>query len=156
MYDLLSFLLYLKDKLKSMGAIMNYFSTVKIWVTAGPGVSSSFDASQLVTMKKGLVKNSCHIPNKAASISPQDFRQIIAFLVNLDPCPHVLVVGLLLTYFTLERKSNIVMTTMSLTISPHVIKYGDVKLVNDAIFVTIKSTKIQYLSAPPSPRPSRL
>ena len=42
------------------------------------------------------------------------------------------------------------MTTRSLATSPHVIKYGDVKLINDAILVTIKSVKTRYLSVPPS------
>ena len=123
-YDLLSFLLCLKDKLKSPGTIMNYFSTVKIWVKAGPGKSSSFDVPELATMKKGIVKNSTHIPSKAPSISPQDFKQIITFLVNMNPCPYVLVVGLLLTYFTMARQSNIDMTTNSTATSTHLIKFG--------------------------------
>ena len=41
------------------------------------------------------------------------------------------------------------MTTMSLATSPHVIRFGDIKPVNDAILVIIRSTKTRYLSAPP-------
>ena len=148
-YDLLSYLFCLKDKLKSPGAIMNYFSTVKIWVKAGPGKSSSFDAPELATMKRGIIKNSTHIPGKAPSISPQDFKQVIDFLVQMNPCPYVLVVGLLLTYFTMARQSNIVMTTNSTDTFTHVIKFGDVQLLNNVLLVTIRSTKTQYSSAPP-------
>ena len=129
---------------------MNYFSTVKIWVKAGPGDSSGFDVSEQITMKKGLVKNSQHIPTKTPSISTQEFRQIIAFLINLDLCSHVLVIGLLLTYFTMARQSNIVMTTSSVATSSHVIKFGDIKLLNDAILVTITSTKTRYHLGTPS------
>ena len=55
-YDLLSFLLYLKDRLKSVGTNMNYFSSVKLWVTAGPGDLAAFNAPKIKTMKCGVAK----------------------------------------------------------------------------------------------------
>ena len=51
-YDLLSFLLYLSSILRSPRAVLNYFSSVKIWVCATPGEHQSFFAHEIAVMKK--------------------------------------------------------------------------------------------------------
>ena len=113
--------IYLKDKLKSTGAVMSYFSSVKIWVTAVSGDSSVFNAPELYTLKCGLTKNSTHIPSKAApGITISDFKKIIDFLVKLQPSPHVLVVGLLLAYLTLARQSNLFLTSPNVNDCPYI------------------------------------
>ena len=139
-YDLLSFLLLLRDRLKSPGAIFNYFSSVKIWVTAGPGDSSAFSAYEISVIKRGLSKNSKHVPTRATPLCPLDFKRIIQCLFTLDPKPVVLIVSLLFGYFTLIRQSNLV-TTGSVTSSPHVLKFKDVEVTEEAVFITIISTK---------------
>ena len=117
---------------------MSYFSSVKISVTAASGDSSAFNAPELYTLKRGLIKNSTHTPSKAPGIVIADFKKIIDFLVNLQPSPHVLVVALLLSYFTLARQSNLVLTSTNL---------NDCHLVRDALLVTIKTTKMHYAMA---------
>ena len=49
----------------------------------------------------------------------------------------------------MARQSNIVMTTNSTATSTHVVKFGDIQLLNNILLVAIRSTKTRYSSAPP-------
>ena len=123
MYDLLSFLLFLKDNLKAPGSIKNYFSSVKLWVKAGPGTAAAFDTPEIKVMKRGISKSSTHIISKAPGIPPIEFKMIIDFLFTLTPPPCVLISSLLISYYTLARQRNIVLTGPSVDTSPHVLLF---------------------------------
>ena len=60
-----------------------------------------------------------------------------------------MVVALLLAYFTLARQSNLVLTSPNVNDCPHVLRFKDVQIVQDALLVTIKSTKMHYATACP-------
>ena len=136
-YDLLSFLLFLKDKLRSPGAVMNYYSSVKGWITASSGSLSVFNAPEIVALKRGIFKNSLHTPFPAPAMSVVDFKQIIVFLVNLEPCPYVLIAALLLAFFTMARQSNLVTTAVDLANCDHLLRFRDITLLPDSLLVTL-------------------
>ena len=141
--------MFLKDRLRAPGSILNYFSSVKIWVTAGPGDSSAFLAHEIATLKRGLSKNSPHVATQAPAITPSDFKAIIDFLYGLSPRPLVLIMALLIGYYTMVRQSNFVMTSNTPGQCPHLLKFKDVSLTPDALFVTIRSTKTRSSVAIP-------
>ena len=146
-YDLLSYLLFLKDRLKSVNSIMNYFSTVKLWVIAAKGNVDVFNAHEISLMKRGLIKNSTHEPAKAPIISPEELAMVVAHMRSLDPCPHVLPAALLM-FFTLARQCNIVATSEDTSSCPHLLRYRDVKVYKGDLYVTIRSTKTHFASYP--------
>ena len=148
-YDLLSFLLYLSERLKCSGSVMNYFSSVRSWVVAASMTSVCFDAPEILTMKKGIAKNTGHVPSKAPAITPHDFKAIIGFLHALNPRPHVIIAALILGYFTLVRQSNLVVTAPHVHPSMHVIKRADVAVTESALLVTLRSTKTRSQALPP-------
>ena len=63
-YDLLSFLLFLSDRVASPGTIMNYFSAVRLWVTANNPGAEAFLAHEVKLIKRAIYKLSTHIQNK--------------------------------------------------------------------------------------------
>ena len=148
-YDLLSFLLCLKDQLKLPQAIMNYFSSIKIWVTSGAGDLSAFTVSEIKTMKQALFKTSNHSPSRAPGLTLADFKGIIDFLSELVPSPLVITVSLIIAYFTLARESNLVLTNPLIADCLYVLKVRDVNVTSEALFITIRMTKTRFSSAPP-------
>ena len=86
-YDLLSYLLYLSDRLKSPGVVVNYFSSVKTWIKSGPGSTVAFDSYEVKIMKRGIFKNTKHVVAHAPPLVPLDFKRIITFLYSLIPIP---------------------------------------------------------------------
>ena len=87
-YDLLSFLLCLRDNLRSPQSMMNYFSSVKVWITSRVGALLAFDALEIRIMKWGLFKNSKHVPTRAPGVTPEKFKMIINYLSTMDPPPY--------------------------------------------------------------------
>ena len=147
-YNLLSFLLFLKDRLKSVNSIMNYFSTVKLWVIAAGGDKEVFNAPEVYMMKRGLIKNSTHAPSKAPNITPSEFQLVVTRIRSLNPCPYVIPAALLLMYFTLARQGNIVATSGDINSCQHLLRYSDVTLCDGNLYVTIRSTKTHFASSP--------
>ena len=149
MYYLLSFLLWLKDRLKASGSILNYFSSVKSWVAPASGRANVFEAPEIATMKRGIIKNSLHVLSVAPPISPKIFKSIICYMHRLCPRPPVIITALLFSYFTLARQSNIVVSALAPTYSPHVLLWSDVPATDNEVLVSTRSTKMRGSSVPP-------
>ena len=66
----------------------------------------------------------------------------------MDLPPYVLIVSLIVGYFTLPRQSNLVLTSASVHDSPHVITVKDTSVTPDALFVTLRSSKTKFASSP--------
>ena len=140
-YDLLSLILYLKDRLRASGSVLSYLSSIKQWVTSVTGDVNAFNAPEISVMKKGVVKNCMHVPSVVPGIPPSLFKSIIHFLHVMTPRPHVMIIALLVGYSTLVRQSNLIVYSNSSTIPHHVLKRGDVQIIDNALLVTIRSTK---------------
>ncbi len=145
-YDLLSFLLYLSKKLRSYGAICNYFSSVKLWVSSGLGDHSAFKAYELTLMKKGLRKSSSHVTIRAYPIAPEFLLRIITSLSSLVPVPAAAIAALLLGYVCLLRQSNLVVTSKS---SPHVLRFKDIVAYDHELVIKVRSSKTRHSSRLP-------
>lgn len=148
-YDLMSFLLFLSDRLRSPGAILNYFSSVKVWVRSTAGGGAAFEAPELSTFKRGILKMSKHVVARATPVSPREFKAIILALSNMSPKPHVIIIALLIAYLTLIRQSNIANISVGATGSPHVLKAKDIRRRKGALSVTLRSSKTRSSSDPP-------
>ena len=146
-YDLLSFLLHLSSILRSPGAVLNYFSSIKIWVCTMPGEHQSFLAHKIAVMKKGILKSAVHVPSPAPGISPSEFLAVIDYLHHASPVPWVIVLALLLAYLMMLRQSNFVQTTSSP--GPHVLMFDDVECSSKALLGQARSTKTSTHSSPP-------
>ena len=147
-YDLLSFLLYLSKRLKSTGALNNYFSSVKLWVCSVPGDHAIFGAHELMVMKKGLLKCSNHMVCKAPAMTPAHLACIVKFLKTLNSVPLAAIAALLLEFVCLLSQSNLVITSC---VSPHVLRFKHIAATKSHLSVVIRSSKTQYRSAGPLP-----
>ena len=127
---------------------MNYFSSVKIWVMTHNPSAEAFTSHEVKLMKKAVFKMSKHVPRQAPPLLPGQFKFIVEFLARLNPPPSVLIVALLITYFTFLRQSNIVPSSSDLTLSQHVLKFKDVVLSTDSLIITVRSTKTRSGAVP--------
>ena len=106
-YDLLSYILFLLDRLKSPDAIVSYFS-VKLWIASGPGSALAFGTYKVKTMKRDIFKNTRHVVSHIPPFVPADFKRIFSFLYTLSQIPVGLIAALVLGYFMPQRQSNLV------------------------------------------------
>ena len=151
-YDLISFLLYLKDKVKAPGTVMNYYSSVKIWVTSHNPHAPSFSSNEVKLMKRAIFKSSSHVPKQAPALTPTHFTSIIRFMYTLRPPPYVLIIAFIVGYLTLIRQSNLVCIAGSRCLSPHVLRVKDVLITENALTITVHSTKTRTGAVPLSYR----
>ena len=62
-YDVLSFILFLKTRLTSPGAVQ-YVSGARIWLLAAVGSAPAFDTYKVGVLKRGLRRTMHHITHK--------------------------------------------------------------------------------------------
>ena len=68
--------------------------------------------------KRGLFKNSSHVPIRAPRVTPSDFKRTFDFLSSLKSSPYVLIVSLIIGYFTLARQNDLVITSATIDDCP--------------------------------------
>ena len=64
-YDVMSFLIHLKDTLRSTAAIVNYFWGARSAVECRSGSTAPFDSPQVTLLRKGLPRTTQHTPLQA-------------------------------------------------------------------------------------------
>ena len=127
---------------------MNYFSLVKTWVCSHNPQELAFHAYEIKLMKRAIFKCSEHIPKQAPPITPQQFTAIIHFLTALNPPPRVLITALLVGYLTMLCQSNLVCHSINPSQNPYVLLYQDIKLIESAVIITVRSTKTRRSEKP--------
>lgn len=148
LYDILALLVHLDTRLRSPGAVLNYFSGVKTWLETMTGETAIFNSYQVKTLKRSITKNSNHIVTRARPLTPLEFKDLIVFLSGLGSDTRPVVVALIIAYLTLLRQSNIA-SLSSTSIGPHTLRFEDVICTPNALHVTIHTTKTRSAAYPP-------
>ena len=106
-YDILSFVIFLRDRLKAPGSVLNYLSGVRTWVAATSGVTAPFESYQVSILKKGIANVMNHTPSQATPISPALLMNIVNSLCVQGNSTLVVRAVFLMAFFTLLRQSNL-------------------------------------------------
>ena len=107
-YDVLAFLVYLTTRLRALGFVFNYFSSVKTRFTSVTGIAGPFDSYHIKILMKGAKKSMSHQVSCAFPLSPKDLHKIINFIRVLGSEGLVFEVALLFGYLTWVCQSNLV------------------------------------------------
>ena len=66
---------------------MNYFSSVKLWVTANNPTDLAFKSHEVKLMKRAIFRKSTHVPRQAPPMTPRAVYGYDWFLVHADLNP---------------------------------------------------------------------
>ena len=140
-YDVMSYVLYLQNLLKTPGAVFSYLSGAKTWVQSVGGDVSSFQSYQVWVMKKGVISNSSHVVSQALAITPQLLMRIVDKLRSLGEYTVPVVTALLISYFTLLRQSNLFVASGVGGNNTHVLSRDDFLCSKSSLQLSVNSTK---------------
>lgn len=132
---------HLANKHSAPSSIRNYLSGAKTWISEHAGYIHPFVSPQLGLLVKGFVKNSTHIPDRAAPLLPHHIRAICRALDVSPSAPLAVKPALLLGYSCFLRSSNLLSPTMLEWGGPHTLLASEVTSTPDGLRVFIRSTK---------------
>ena len=139
-YDVLSFIVFLKTKLSSPGAVLNYFWGARSAVSLSLGITSAFDAPHVLLLRKGVNRSFSHNTKQAPPLTPPLLRQVVDFLTPTPTSLRVVKSALLLAYFTLLRQSNLLPRSLKAPRS-HELRLKDLILENNGLTIIVRSSK---------------
>ena len=103
-YDVLAYLLHLKETLSSPGAALNYLSGAKTWVLLDGGDPAPFDSYATTLMKRGVRRTSSHVPRPAPPLTTSVVQRVIQYLRQSGPPALGLVASVLVGFASLLRR----------------------------------------------------
>ena len=106
-YDVMSFLLFLRERLSSPSQVMNYFSAVKTSLQCAGFDTSVFESYQVKTLKQGICKNSSHMVTRATPLTSNMLINLVRYLTLFGSGAWMYIASILMSYFTLARQSNV-------------------------------------------------
>ena len=145
-YDIMAYLLHLKETLASPGAALNYISGAKTWVLLMGGTTAAFDTYPTALMKRGIRRSSTHVPRPAPPIDREQLRGIVAYTRRAGPSADALAAALLVGFTSLLRQGNLLGEVRP---GAHAIAARDVVSDPDGLQITVKSTKTRWSASPP-------
>ena len=145
-YDVLSYLLHLKETLSSPGAALNYLSGAKSWVLLDGGDPAPFDSYATSLMKRGVRRTSSHVPRPAPPLTTATITRVVAYLRQSGPPALVLVASLLVGFASLLRQGNLLGAVGT---SGHALRRCDVARAVGGLRLTVRSTKTRWRTTPP-------
>ena len=145
-YDVLSYLLHLKETLASPGAALNYISGAKTWVLLAGGFAAPFDSYSTSLMKRGMRRTSLHVPSPAPPLTTPVITRVVAYLRRSGRPALALVSSLLLGFVSLLRQGNLLGDVGA---SSHALRRCDVSRAAGGLRLSVRSTKTRWRSSPP-------
>ena len=145
-YQIMSYVAFLFDKFRIPGTIYNYLSGAKTWVQLKGGNASAFDDFSVKLIKKGVARTSLHKPRQAPPLSIKDIKRVVNVFSNAGNNAYVFKAVTLISYFSLLRQSNLVLTGLAGSPS-HVLRQRDIEVVGSQLMITVRSTKTSSLPA---------
>ena len=142
-YIILSYALYLSDRFRSPGTVLNYLSGARTWVGALQGNAQSFDAYSVALIKRGIQRSSGHVPARALPVTPAHVSGLVSFLRSVGRNGLVLTAALLVGYRTLLRQSNLLLSP-SAALARHAIRVRDVHRTTSGLQIDVRSTKTRW------------
>ena len=125
----------------SSSSVSSYLTTVK-WLHVINGQCTDIFSSEMIKLvKKGIVRAKQHRPQQALPITPdmlKEFRDLLDLGQARDATLWALMV---LSFFLMTRKSNMVSDSVPKFDSSKQLLRGDVKLRHDALLVSLKWSK---------------
>lgn len=134
----------LSHSFKSVKSIQNYISGIKTLHLLTDTDCPFFGNLELKLSLRGLSRLNPHCPRQAAPITPQILVGIHGLLEHDNPVHATMWCLFLIAFFTLSRKSNLVVTGTKLKVG-HQLLRSDIKQGSAGLLVTFRWTKtIQF------------
>lgn len=139
--DLTMYYQFLANTFNSPATVKNHASGAKTWVQLHQGDIRNFTAHELGMMSKSITESSGHVPSQADPITPQNIRTICAYIDSFTNPHPAYKAAILLAYATFLRVSNVLSPSRSSWGGAHTLLARDIRMENQALMVTIRSTK---------------
>lgn len=132
---------FLANSYPSIATVRNYLSGAKTWTLHHQGNIHAFESNEVGTLVKSFVSTSTHIPSQAAPLTPEDIKNICAYIDSQPSIPTVIKTAILIAYSAFLRVSNVLSPSLSSWGGPHTLKRSDVIFQPDRLILMIRSTK---------------
>ena len=140
-YDVISYILFLKDRLTAPGAVHNYLSGARTWFLAAVGSAKAFDTYKVGVIKRGLRRTMPHVTHKVPPITPAQLEHIARVLTELGKPARVVKALAMIAFFSALRQSNLLNNTQTGALSTHVLLARDIKSTRDHLLISVRSSK---------------
>ena len=139
-YDVMSYVMYLKKKLKTSGAVLNYRSSARTWTMSVRGSARHFDSYRVSVLKKGLKRTMVKSTVAKFPILATHVRHVVRVLDRIGNSAKVLKAFILIAFCTALRQSNLLLSHKSAPMG-HVLLSSEVQVKKGALELEIRSTK---------------
>lgn len=139
--DICMYAQYLKNAHSSPQSVKNYISGAKTWVGSHGGNILGFMSKELEQLTKGFVKNSEHVPARAAPLSLHHLLAISCYAISHPYVPLSVMPCLVIGYKCFLRSSNLLSPSAQVWGGAHTLLAKDIVCHHDRLIVTIRSTK---------------
>ena len=145
-YQIMSYVAFLYNKYRTPGTVYNYLSGAKTWVKLKGGNADAFDDFSVKLIKRGVAKVATHKVKQAPPLSIKVVKKVIRTFTKAGHNADVFKAVTLISYFSLLRQSNLVLTGLAGSPS-HVLRQKDIKVVGCELQITVRSTKTSSIPA---------
>lgn len=121
----------------SPNSIKNYLSGARSWIREHRGNFQAFLSPQVAQLVKGFVKNSSHVPRRAAPLGAHHIQAICRFLDAQPSAPLAIKPAILIGFSCFLRSSNILSPTISQWGGPHTLLAADVSIKDSGLLILI-------------------
>lgn len=146
--DLTMYAQFLANTYNSPATVRNHISGAKMWVQFHRGNIQHFAAQEMSMMSKSILERSTHIPSPAAPVGPREIRSICAYIDGTRNPHPAFKAAILIAFATFLRVSNVLSPTTSSWGGAHTLLARDIKLINEVLYITIRSTKTRRHGSP--------
>ena len=142
-YDIMSFVISLRNQLKAPGSVCNYLSGARTWVASVQGEAKVFDTYQVGVLKRGTPAYMKHTPLQAAPITAVILKKLINSLTQQGDSTLVIRSAFLIAFFTMLRQSNLFSSSCKTDSLSHVLLRKNIILVKEGLLIKIISSKTE-------------
>ena len=142
-YDVMAYIIHLKDTLASPGAIMNYISGAKTLVTLLGGDPSKFSTYQILLMKRGVQRLSVHVIVPVPPITIEELHAVVSHISRTTEHSAPVIAALLIGFATLLRQSNL-LSSNEHGGSSHTLQLHEVCASREGLSIQVRTTKTRW------------
>lgn len=132
---------FLKNSHSSPQSVKNYLSGAKTWVAEHGGLTQPFLSRDLDQLTKGFVKNSNHVPMRAAPLNVNHLFMIAEYVQANPFVPRSVLPCIIIGFKCFLRSSNLLSPSTDSWGGPHTLLSRDITLLKDSLLISIRSTK---------------
>lgn len=139
-YDILSFILFLKNDLSAPSSVFNYLSGARTWFLSCTGSARPFDTYKVSVLKKGISRTMHHEVNRVEPLLPAQLKHACRALSELGEKALPIISLLTIAFFSALRQSNLVLRNAE-DRPVHTLLRRDVKLLPHALNLIVRTSK---------------